>query len=225
VRKDFCMIGYSHLFGDIVDCISSVGGRLFGVFLNVPEAPKKGRPTLHDRLKTIRDLTGWYDLGQRKLSEMPIDTNRFSYVLGFSRAQAEPLLQQLRTTMWIFGQPPLIHKSVTIQIGACVGDWSIVNAAAILGSCSRIGRHVIVNRGSSIGHDVRIGDHCFIAPSAVLCSHVQLGEDVLVGANATILPDVHVGNGASIGAGAVVVEDVPMGATVVGVPAKELVKR
>ena len=42
-----------------------------------------------------------------------------------------------------------------------------------------------------------------------------------VGLGASVLPDRTVGDDAVVGAGAVVTKDVPVGATVVGVPAKE----
>jgi acetyltransferase-like isoleucine patch superfamily enzyme len=45
-----------------------------------------------------------------------------------------------------------------------------------------------------------------------------------VGAGAVIRQGIQIGDGAVVGAGAVVVKDVPPGVTVVGVPARVLVK-
>jgi sugar O-acyltransferase (sialic acid O-acetyltransferase NeuD family) len=207
------MFGFSHLFGDIVDCINSVDGRLTEIYLNLPEDLKGNRPMLADRCKRL----GW------PISVFPIFVFKpkpeYNYVLGFSRHQAAELLRELKEKYGVSGAPPVIHEKAILQMGAEVGKWSIVNAGAILGSWAIVGQHVIVNRGANIGHDCLIADHCFISPSATLCSHVRLAENVLVGANAVVLPDVSVGAGATIAAGAVVREDVPAGAMVAGVPA------
>ncbi|MEO0959445.1 MAG: serine acetyltransferase [Pseudomonadota bacterium] len=49
-----------------------------------------------------------------------------------------------------------------------------------------------------------------------------IGARVMIGTGAKILGPITVGDGARIGANAVVVDDVPAGATVVGMPAREI---
>jgi carbonic anhydrase/acetyltransferase-like protein (isoleucine patch superfamily) len=213
MTRPFVMFGFSHLFGDIVDCIESVDGQLDRVYLNVPETfEKPGRASLSQRISRL----GYHVTVENIISFRRVHPSE-SYVIGFSRSQADELIRHLEVGLGPCN--PLTHKSAILQMGASLGPWSIVNAGAILGSWSKFGRHVIVNRGANVGHDAIVGDHCFIAPAAVLCSHVVLDEDVFVGANATILPDVHVGAGATVAAGAVVLEDVPAHTMVAGVPA------
>ncbi len=215
-KSDYVIFGYSHLLGDLVDCIEVSGGVLKRVVLNVPEKPYPGRPTLAERLDRLSNkvdvvqLDHWHPIGWEE------------YVIGFSGSQMMPLLRQLREKYPTMFFDPLVHKTAILQRGATLGVGAILNAGAIVGSWARIGNHTILNRGSSVGHDCQIGSYCFLSPAATLASHVTLGVNVKVGTNATILPDVTVGDDAVIGAGAVVLEDVPAGATVVGVPAKEL---
>jgi sugar O-acyltransferase (sialic acid O-acetyltransferase NeuD family) len=213
MTKQFTMFGYSHLFGDIVDIVDSIDGRIDRVFLNVPEIPKPGRLTLKERAKRLDWPFTVSDLMLFKSREGD------GYVLGFSRRQAAPLIQTLRDRYGIADAPPVVHLTAIRQKGSEIGCWSIVNAGAILGSWSRIGRHVVVNRGANVAHDCEIGDHCFLAPSATLCSHVRLLDDVFVGAGAVVLPDLTIGAGATVAAGAVVTRNVPAGTMVAGVPA------
>lgn len=214
MKTPWVMFGYSHLFGDIVDCIDSVDGRLERIYLNMPETVHPGRPTLEERLCRLPWKVPVYGL-----SALAALGGSIHYVLGFSRKQAAPLLKELEDIYRIEAAPPLIHLTAIRQMGSEIAPWSIVNAGAIIGSWAKIGKHVIVNRGANIAHDCEIADHCFIAPSATLCSHVRLRENVFVGAGATILPDVTVGESVTVAAGAVVREDVPAGAMVAGVPA------
>ena len=52
--------------------------------------------------------------------------------------------------------------------------------------------------------------------------HPTLEDDVIVGSGAQILGDIVVGAGAKVGGNSVVTKDVPEGATVVGVPARQV---
>jgi acetyltransferase-like isoleucine patch superfamily enzyme len=80
---------------------------------------------------------------------------------------------------------------------------------------------------------VELRDHCIVGYDATLLCHeflqeeyrtgrVVIGERAMVGAGAIVLPGVHVGRGARVGANSLVTADVPPGATVVGVPAREV---
>ena len=55
-------------------------------------------------------------------------------------------------------------------------------------------------------------------------SRTVVEDEASIGANATIVCGITIGKGATVGAGAVVTKDVPPGVTVVGNPARELVK-
>lgn len=208
----FTMFGFSHFFGDIVDLIHDMDGRLSRVVVNVPEVKVSGRPTLEDRLGRLP-----YRVDVIPLSEFnPVFVD--SYVMGFSGRKMVPLLDDLKARFGIKFDP-LIHSKSMGQMGSSIDEGTMVDAGAIVGPWAKVGRHVILNRGSNVGHDCQIGDYCFIAPSAVLCGHVVLGENVFVGANATVLQDVKIGENTIVAAGAVVTRDIPSNVMVAGVPA------
>lgn len=118
----------------------------------------------------------------------------------------------------------VVHPQAIVAATSAVGAGSFVAAGAILAPRSRVGEGVIVNHRAVVDHDVLIGDFSHMAPGSVLGGGVRVGAGVLVGAGATVLPGVTIGDGATIGAGAVVLTDVRAGATVAGVPGREIGK-
>lgn len=83
-----------------------------------------------------------------------------------------------------------------------------------------INSNAIIGDGTYIQHGVTIGERDDIKEH----SAPTIGKNVYIGARAIIIGNIHIGDNAKIGAGAVVIKDVPFGATVVGVPAKEISK-
>jgi len=118
-----------------------------------------------------------------------------------------------------------IHPSAIISSSVKMGDGIMIAANATLNPLVEIGRGVICNTSTSIDHECIIGDFTHIAPGAVLCGNVKVGRNTFIGANSVIRQGIIIGDNVTIGAGTVVVKDIPDGATVVGNPAKNLVKR
>jgi serine O-acetyltransferase len=88
-----------------------------------------------------------------------------------------------------------------------------------------------------IGETSEIGDDCTLYDGVTLGGtrptkdqqsqkrHPTIGNDVIIGAGAKVLGPFRVGDGARIGAAAVVLKEVPDGATMVGNPARQVVRR
>ncbi len=118
-----------------------------------------------------------------------------------------------------------IHPSAVISSSVKMGDGIMIAANATLNPLVEIGRGVICNTSTSIDHECIIGDFSHIAPGAVLCGNVTIGRSSFIGANSVIRQGIYIGNNVTIGAGTVVVRDIADGATVVGNPARNIVKK
>jgi 2,3,4,5-tetrahydropyridine-2-carboxylate N-succinyltransferase len=97
-----------------------------------------------------------------------------------------------------------------INIGAEIGEGSMIDMNAVVGARGKIGKRVHLGAGAVVAGVLE-------PPSKSPC---EIGDDVLIGANSVILEGVKIGNGAVVAAGSVVVSDVPSNVVVAGTPAK-----
>lgn len=122
--------------------------------------------------------------------------------------------------------PTIIHPSVIIldTVKVKIGQGSIICAGTVLTTQIDIGEHVLINLNCTVGHDVVIGDFASVMPGVNIAGNVIIGEQALIGSGANLKNQVRVGDRGKIGMGATVINDVGNDTTVVGVPAKPIVK-
>lgn len=122
--------------------------------------------------------------------------------------------------------PALVHPSAIFDRHSTrLGHGTIV-CAMVVGTVNlELKPFAMVNLSCTLGHEAILGRGCVLNPTVNISGGVVLEDGVLVGTGAQVLQYITVGKAATVGAGAVVTKDVPEGLTVVGMPAKPLLKK
>ena len=141
---------------------------------------------------------------------------------GFHAVQAHRLnhwlwARNIRLLARWISQIARFFTGIEIHPGATIGKNLFIDhgMGVVIGETATIGDNV------TIYHGVTLGGTSF-KPGI---RHPQVGSNVIIGSGAQILGPVYLGDGARVGSNAVVVKDVGAGATVVGIPAREVHKK
>jgi sugar O-acyltransferase (sialic acid O-acetyltransferase NeuD family) len=121
------------------------------------------------------------------------------------------------------------HPSVVKLDDVVIDEGAVLCSFVTITSNVRIGRCFHANIYSYVAHDCHIGDFVTFAPGVHCNGNVHVHDHAYIGTGAVIrqgTPErpLVIGEGAVVGMGAVVTKDVPAGVTVVGNPARPLVK-
>lgn len=162
------------------------------------------------------DIVTWVDFLERQADEKSVSiavaASRTRQTLAEKCAYADiPLIEARAASV-------VQMDEVAIEEGACLSPF------VTLTSNIRIGRCFHVNLYSYVEHDCVIGDFVTFAPGAKVNGNVTIGDHAYIGSGAVIRQGLSIGAGAIVGMGAVVTRDVQAGVTVIGNPARPLIK-
>ncbi|UYF99265.1 MULTISPECIES: acetyltransferase [unclassified Halomonas] len=118
----------------------------------------------------------------------------------------------------------LVHPSAYVSSTVALGAGSVIFAGAVIQIDSRVGEACVVNTRASIDHDCLLHDGSHVCPGASLAGAVTVGEASWIGIGASVIQLLNIGHNVTVGAGAVVVSEISNGQTVIGVPARPVIR-
>ena len=138
------------------------------------------------------------------------------WALGFHKIAHRLFTARLFFLARVVNHFARLMTSIDIHPGASIGkNFFVDHGFVVIGETAEIGDNVTMYQGSTLG-----GTN----PTNGMGGkrHPTIGDGAIISLGAAILGPIHVGAGARIGANAVVTKDVPEGATMVGIPAKQM---
>jgi sugar O-acyltransferase (sialic acid O-acetyltransferase NeuD family) len=118
----------------------------------------------------------------------------------------------------------LIHPTTVLGNNVKLGQGCVICQNVVITCDIIIGDFVSINVLNVIGHDALIEDGCTLYPFVSVNGFAKLGKGVAIGSHGCILPGAVIGDFATVGAGSVVLKYVKPGSTVLGVPAKMILR-
>lgn len=185
-----------------------------------------------DRLVFVDDkpnaavVNGHRVLTYREYLEMPASERHV--VLAIANSEIRERLVERCTADGLLTWS-VMAKNVVKMDEVQVSEGAILCPFVTLTSNIVIGRHFHANIYSYVEHDCVIGDFVTFAPAVKCNGNIVIEDHAYIGAGAIIKQGkpgkpLVIGRGAVVGMGAVVTKDVAAGTTVIGNPAKQLVK-
>lgn len=189
-------------------------------------ADSRSRLCFVDDLSTLAEVNGHRILTFADWLAEPAASRHMALAVANSAVRERLYARCLEAGVEVVGARA---DNVVIMDDVEIGPGALLSPFVTLTSNIRIGKAFHANLYSYVEHDCVIGDFVTFAPGVRCNGNIVIEDHAYIGAGAVIKQGrpgapLVIGRGAVIGMGAVVTRSVPPGITVVGNPARPLVK-
>lgn len=181
---------------------------------------------IDDSLQQTKEINGHTALNYQDFKSLTAQ-DKFVLIAIANSVIRQKLAQQLEQDgihLWqVKASNVVIMDQVEIGSGAALSPFVTITSNIKIGQCFQ------ANLYSYVEHDCIIGDYVTFAPGVKCNGNIIIEDHAYIGTGAVIkqgTPDkpLVIGKGAVVGMGAVVTKSVPAGVTVIGNPARPLVR-
>lgn len=181
---------------------------------------------IDDSLQQTKEINGHTALNYQDFKSLTAQ-EKFVLIAIANSVIRQKLAQQLEQDgihLWqVKASNVVIMDQVEIGSGAALSPFVTITSNIKIGQCFQ------ANLYSYVEHDCIIGDYVTFAPGVKCNGNIIIEDHAYIGTGAVIkqgTPDkpLVIGKGAVVGMGAVVTKSVPAGVTVIGNPARPLVR-
>lgn len=176
-----------------------------------------------DPAKWGKDFFGYPVLGEIALLEKPEYRECYAvcFIYGGSILTRVRVVERMSSMGVRFAT--LIHPSVSTR-RVKIGEDCVVKESCILNYGAEIGNHCIIGFGTMIGHETILEEAVYCAQRVTIPGRVRVRRGATLGVGSILNGDITVGEYAMVGLGAVVFRDVPDRSTVIGNPARMVLR-
>lgn len=114
---------------------------------------------------------------------------------------------------------------VIIGNGNVISELVTIQRPSAKKEVTEIGDNNIIMAHSHLGHNAMVGNNCEIATGTIIGGYATIKDSVKIKLGVTVRNRKTIGKGCIVGMGSVVVKDIKENSTVVGNPARQLIKQ
>jgi sugar O-acyltransferase (sialic acid O-acetyltransferase NeuD family) len=174
----------------------------------------------------LKEISGYPLISEEEFFEIECSERFFNIAIGDSKVR-----ERIAVELMAKGASPMsIESKHSINHGFHeIGEGGILCAQTMITSNAKIGKFFHLNIYSYVAHDCIIGDFVTFAPNVQCNGNVHIHKHAYIGTGAIIKQGslenpLVIGESAIVGMGAVVTKSVPPYTTVIGSPAKPVIK-